>query len=207
MWAFLKTEPNMISSAGMIARLPTLPLHRMAEAWLNGVRRSADESLSAADRQEAERLIKAMHLEWARRRLSPLPDDLIDIWPANTGTVGRAVTGPEKHTPLTAHGYHVGRRFGLPTPLRREVLRRCLEEPLMPAFSAEVLQAWDEPRTHGRLLRIAEHIAESANNNRNLARNRDAVADWSNDLAFLKARYEDAHIRWPQLRRGVVIVD
>jgi hypothetical protein len=50
-----------------------------------------------------------------------------------------------------------------------------------------------------RLPRIAEHIAESANNNRNLVRNRDAVADWRNDLDFLKAKYAEAHIQWPRL--------
>ena len=77
----------------------------------------------------------------------------------------------------------------------------------MPAFSASVLQTWGEPRTHRRLLRIAEHIADSANNNRNLVRNRDAVADWRDDLGFLKAKYAEAPIQWPPLHRSAIVVD
>jgi hypothetical protein len=189
----------MISSAGVIESLPRLPLHRMAESWLNAVRRSVDKSLSPEDHEEAERLIAAMHQEWARRTVSPLPGDSIENWPVNDDLKRQETRGPQKHTPMTAHGYHVGRRFGLPVLVRREVLRRCAEEPLMPAFSAPVLQTWGGPRTHQRLARIAEHIAESVNNNRNLVRNRDAVADWRNDLGFLKAKYAETHIQWPRL--------
>lgn len=197
----------MISAAGVIERLPRMPLHRMAESWLNAVRRSVDASLSAEDQEEAKRLIAAMHQEWARRTSSPLPGDGIEDWPVNDNVKHQETRGPQKRTPLTAHGYHVGRRFGLPVMVRREVLRRCAEEPLMPAFSAPVLQAWGEPRSDQRLLRIAGHIADSANNNRNLVRNRDAVADWRNDLGFFKAKYAEAHIQWPLLRRSAIVVD
>ena len=197
----------MISSAGMIERLPRLPLHLMAESWLNAVRRSIDDTLSIEDHEDAERLIAAVHQEWARRSLSPLPGDRIEHWPVNDDIRLREAHGPQKHTPLTAHGYHVGRRFGLPVLIRREILRRCAEEPLMPAFSAPVLSTWGEPRTPQRLLRIAEHIAESANSNRNLVRNRDAVADWRNDLGFLKARYAEVQIQWPRLLRSAIVVD
>ncbi|MGC1304313.1 MAG: hypothetical protein WA840_18255 [Caulobacteraceae bacterium] len=191
----------------MIATLPQMPLHRMAGSWLNAVRRLSDDALSSTDHEEAERLIAAMHLEWARRSDTPLPGDPIDDWPVNNEFTRQKAQGPQKHTPLTAHGYHVGRRFGLPTPVRREVLRRCAEEPLMPAFSARVMQVWGEPRSDHRLQQIADHIADSVNNNRNLVRNSDAVADWRNDFSFLKTKYAKAHIRWPPLRRSAIVVE
>ena len=106
----------MVSAAGIIAKLPQLPLHRMAESWLNAVRRLSDEDLPSLDREEAERLIAAMHQEWSRRRLRPLAGDNIEDWPVNDDLRRREVQGPQKHTPLTAHGYHVGRRFRPPRP-------------------------------------------------------------------------------------------
>ncbi len=182
----------VLSISGVVNALPRMHLHLMAVSWRKAVETLGDARL-AAEHAGAMILLEAIHEEWDRRRAKPRSDDLAENWPEDD-------EGRRPHSPLSAHGYKVGRRSKLPTSLRQEILRRCVEEPLMPAFSGKVLEGWGPPRTPKRLRRVLELIDDQIRNNFTQADKQDAVAEWRSDLRFLHGLYaERVAVAWPEM--------
>lgn len=182
-----------LSISGVIDALPRMHLHQMAVSWRKAVEILGDAS-APADHAGATILLDAIHEEWDRRRSAPRQSDRAENWPEDD-------QGQRPHSPLSAHGYKVGRRSRLPTALRQEILRRCVEDPLMPAFSDTVLNSWGPPRTPKRLWRILGLIDDQVRNNFTQADKQDAVAEWRSDLRFLHDRYSDrVSVAWPAMQ-------
>lgn len=177
--------------AALVAKLPRTSLQAIAVTWRNAVEILLD-SERQSDHQAAQTMIDAIHEEWDRRRDPPPRNgDLAKDWQPDEA-------GRHPESPLSAHGYKVGRRSRLPTKLRQDILRRCVEEPLMPVFTQTYLADWGDPRTVRRLQKVADLIAAQIRPNKTQADKQDAVAEWRADIAYLKSLYADkARLRWP----------
>lgn len=183
----------VLSISGVVNALPRMHLHLMAVSWRKAVEILSDARL-ASEHAAATILLEAIHEEWDRRRAAPRAEDLAENWPEDD-------EGRRPHSPLSAHGYKVGRRSRLSTTLRQEILRRCIEEPLMPAFSPRVLGGWGPSRTPKRLKRVLELINDQIRNNFTQADKQDAVAEWRSDLRFLHGLYaERVAVAWPPMK-------
>ncbi len=103
-------------------------------------------------------------------------------------------------SPLHAMGYHVG-KDGVPRVSRRAILRKAFEEALPAVGPDGYMDEWDDPRTPGRLGKIAESIASHCRNmkRRGSGRSDEAIKNWEDDLAWLKQEFYRGHFRflWP----------
>lgn len=181
-----------LSIGGVVKALPRMHLHQTAESWRKAVEILSDVA-AVADHDSARMLLEAIHEEWDRRRAAPRLEDRAENWPEDA-------EGRRPHSPLSAHGYNVGRRSKLPTAFRRELLRRCVEEPLMPAFPDAVLDGWGRPGSRERLKRVLGLIKDQVGNNFTQADKQDAVAEWRSDLRFLRDLYADRFdLAWPSV--------
>lgn len=128
-------------------------------------------------------------------------------WPHTDSYPGRGFFDPNwkrANGVLSEMGYHVGRANGLPADARRLILDEAYHF-AVPYIDAENMVEWNSPETPFRLRKMANSLASFA---RNAKRRRDAdcladaIADWENDLAYLKSQYYDGQydyrdFRWP----------
>ena len=110
------------------------------------------------------------------------------------------------YTALYLCGYRVGKTEGLSKNERRDLLTFFMDRPLHPQILEIFGDEYDEPKTLGRLLKIANIIASSCKLRK---RRRDAknyavaIADWEDDLNFLEERFfvpmkqGKPHLPWP----------
>jgi hypothetical protein len=177
----------------LIAKLPRTSLQAIAVSWFNAVEMLLDPD-RRSDHQAAQTMIEAIHEEWDRRRDQPSrAGDLAKDWKPDEN-------GRRPESPLSALGYKVGRRSPLPTKLRQDILRRCVDEPLMPVFTPSYLADWGGPCTARRLQKVVDLIAAQIRPNKTQADKQDAVAEWRADLAYLKSLHSDkVSLRWPPM--------
>jgi len=181
-----------LSVGELVAKLPRTSLQAIAISWRNAVAVLIDPDRQA-DHQAAATMIEPIHEEWDRRRgQPPRAGDLARDWQADEA-------GRRPESPLSAHGYHVGRRSKLPTKLRQEILRRCVDEPLMPVFTPAYLADWGAPRTVRRLQKVLSLIDAQIRPNTTQADKQDAIFEWRSDIEHLKSLYASkVDIRWPR---------
>ena len=182
----------VLAVTGLIAKLPRTSLQAIAVSWRNAVEILIDPE-RPSDHQAAETMIEAIHEEWDRRRDQPPRDgDLAKDWRPDDA-------GRNPESPLSAHGYHVGRRSTLSTKLRQEILRRCVDEPLMPAFMPNYLADWGRPRTVRRLTKVLDLITTQIRPKTTQANKQDAVAEWRADIRHLQSLYAGkVNVSWPR---------
>jgi hypothetical protein len=180
-----------LSITEIITKLPRTSLQAVAISWRNAVGVLIDPDRQP-DHQAATTMIEAIHEEWDRRRdQPPRAGDLVKDWKEDEA-------GRRPESPLSAHGYKVGRRSNMPRKLRQEILRRCVDEPLMPVFIPTYLADWGRPRTVRRLQKVLALIDAQIRPNTTQADKQDAVAEWRADIGYLKDLYADkVDIRWP----------
>lgn len=130
-------------------------------------------------------------------------------WPHTNSYPGRGLFDPEwihEKGVLSEMGYHVGRN-GLSETERRRILDDAYNFDV-PFVDMETLVEWNSPKTPFRLRKMANSLASFAKNakrRRDADRLAQAIADWENDLAYLKIRYYDRQydheFPWPNLWR------
>lgn len=148
------------------------------------------------------------------RGLEFLSEDMRFAWPttdvaSSSDSVTVNFTGfnsPETGF-LAYMGYHVGKTSKLTVAQRRAILDRVLGVDIHPASAADRAHAdaWSTPMSAARLKKAANCIASFARlRKRNTLRdNTVAIADWEQDLDYLRSRYYDvlsSRFRWPDTR-------
>jgi hypothetical protein len=94
-------------------------------------------------------------------------------------------------------GYAVGDK-GLPRNQRRAILRAAFEEDIPTVGSAEYMAQWSQPATPARLEKIANFLAANCQNLKRKGKGTEkAVAEWEDDLRWLKETFYD-RLKWPQ---------
>jgi hypothetical protein len=104
-----------------------------------------------------------------------------------------------EQSPLHVMGYRVG-NSGEDDETRREILRQVFEGQLPIVSERSYMDGWGEPRSGQRLRRIAEHIANQCTKNSSRAQSmQQAIADWKDDLQWLKETFYVGHMQfhWP----------
>lgn len=136
--------------------------------------------------------------DWKRR----YPPDCFP-WPT-TDLLGRGGEFNGERAPLSplcALGYHTGKTSELTQPARRTLLDYAFTNILPPVNGSAYMEAWGEPASAGRLQRMANHIATLARSGKGRTDGRLAVAiaEWSEDLAYLKVRFYQGYFGfdWP----------
>ena len=111
-----------------------------------------------------------------------------------------ASRGAVEESPLAAMGYRVG-ASGAGKQERQSVLRRAFHEPLPYVGSDAYMEQWAEPGTGERLRRIAIHLTTLVEKNKQRAELRQAVADWTSDLTWLRDEFYHGvrAFDWPQI--------
>lgn len=142
------------------------------------------------------------------KRPVPEPPRMRVIWPSTEVIESNLKTAKKeldpfdrnKYSALYLCGYRVGKTSGLPEQERRELLDTFFVSRLNPLIEKHYGRDYDDPKTLVRLLKMANVIAANC---RNFKRRRDAdvyrqaIDDYEDDLAYLKATYYD---RWPHPR-------
>jgi len=199
-------EASERMAARLTERLAGMQIDRIYALWMNSERCLQDSRPEM--RLAAGLVLKAVAAERERRAALGIPASKPAFrWPsteADRGRNGLAMAAAADLGILARMGYRVGQTRGLPTQVRRRILERTFEGPLPPAPEAYAT-LWDEPSSPGRLRKIASTIAALARNGRRRGCDamEEAVAEWEDDLAWLKERfYEgrfDGGFRWPSL--------
>ncbi len=103
-----------------------------------------------------------------------------------------------EESPIHKMGYVVGRN-GLPPHERQFLLENAFRHALPIVGGLAYMLEWGEPGTCERLHRIADHIATNCRNASNRWAWAQAVADWREDLEWLKESFYHGHCRfqWP----------
>lgn len=101
-------------------------------------------------------------------------------------------------SPLRALGYAVGTR-GLSVERRREILGQAFLGDLPTVESIDYMQKWGTRRSPERLRRLAEHLASLCRQGKIHRGRTQAVADWEDDLEWLRRTFYQGHMRfsWP----------
>jgi len=122
-------------------------------------------------------------------------------WPsteAKPGTTALTDTDWPQESPLKRLGYAVGMN-GQSETARRRMLQQAFKGSLPNVFSAAYMAEWGRPNSGARLQKMAESIASHTRNaKRNDRRSMEsAIAQWEQDLAWLKSSYYDGHYDFP----------
>jgi hypothetical protein len=102
---------------------------------------------------------------------------------------------------LNLLGYHVGETQPLHPSIRESILEYIFEYHLPPIPDVAYFHEWGEPRSSGRLRKLANTLASLTRN----AKRRDpwslsrAIREWEQDLMFLHEHYyvHVFHFGWP----------
>jgi hypothetical protein len=127
-------------------------------------------------------------------------------WPSTTvprGPIVKTLSGSDWRPQgmLSLLGYHVGETLSLHPSIRESILEYAFEHHLPPVGDVSYFDEWDEPRSAGRLHKLANTLASLTRN----AKRRDplalsrAIGEWEQDLIFLYERYYIClfHFGWP----------
>lgn len=102
--------------------------------------------------------------------------------------------------PLKLLGYAVGRN-GKPTSVRRRILEEAFTTASLPrAGDAQYMASWGTASSSARLQKMADSIATFARNAKKRRKPpEEAIAQWEEDLQWLKARFYKGRFRftWP----------
>lgn len=176
-----------------IANLQTMQPDQTITLWRNAIRMLNDPS-KLHRHQDARRLIRAIGLEWDRRRKQGLCAADAFRWPSTdaAGGTGNLQTDDWLREGVFAlMGYKVGNTAGEIARFRQGILSEIFSGPIPPFFPQQHLAEWGTPGSILRLKKMAEAIAAFTRNGK---RRRDskmsaAVKDWEADLEFLYQRY------------------
>ena len=129
-------------------------------------------------------------------------------WPSRivgpTGSMTDFVTAFAEKSPLKVHGYTTGKTHGLPTSTRQKILAKVFRNDLKKIRGDTdynvALATWGSPARAKRLRRMAHllaHLARQAEGK--FADYSEAIADWREDLDFMKENfYTDLmRFKWP----------
>jgi hypothetical protein len=104
-------------------------------------------------------------------------------------------------------GYSVGMN-GEPTQRRHDVLEKVFLSRSLPRVTCEgYMQQWGEPKSAQRVRKMANSIATFCRNakHKSGADMGDAIAEWEDDLDWMKQRFYDGHLslqfKWPTTDR------
>lgn len=179
--------------AGIIDKIPRMTVRQTMDLWRNAILICANPKKRKI-RAEAEAVLRAIQIDWTRKKLEQGVQGSAFRWPttdANPGTGGIASQNWLEEGVLKEMGYQVGSAAGISKPARERILAEVFSGPLPPAFPLQHLEEWGEPLSPKRLHKMAECIAAFA---RNANRRRDskmsnAIRDWESDLEFLHDEY------------------
>ena len=103
--------------------------------------------------------------------------------------------------PLGLLGYHVGRRAGLSAAQRQALLSAIYRRPIPQLFPPHYLAEWGDPQTPQRLQRMIRAIDGFMRDpkRRNDPRLDDAMAEWQEDLDYLRREYHSGTFSWPAI--------
>jgi hypothetical protein len=183
----------------------TTDLETTAESdWSNvDLLNDIHHELGFRSRKKARRL-----REEIANRLAQLQDiqlqDTHFVWPATTVHISSqnlpSETFKYDEGLLRHYGYKVG-IYSLSQSERLKILDSIFLDPLIPMDNHQYLNEWGDPKTSGRLKKLAMCIASftrnaKRRNNQNLSK---AIQDWETDLAYLKKTYYDNRFSfgWP----------
>ena len=95
-------------------------------------------------------------------------------------------------------GYRVGSK-GRPRVERREILRNVFFHRDLPFVnSGEYMAEWGPPESTERLMKLANSIAAFCRNGKRKSKPpRFAIADWEEDLAWLRREFYGGGFEWP----------
>jgi hypothetical protein len=157
---------------------------------------------SGTKREQHLLVVDAVEKEW-KRRIRELPENEAFKWPSTDvgGGAGGGDFRRQEVSYLKILGYTVGKTDGLPASSRRLILDRCFSGQLPPFQSVAELRKWGGPKSSGRLRKMAYHIATLAKNFKKMPSRGydDAIADWEDDLNYLRDTYyvQYFHFSWP----------
>lgn len=111
----------------------------------------------------------------------------------------------EEVSPIKLMGYKVGKK-GLPRAERRQILANGFQGPIPSTENPVAMAEWGKPGTSARLHKMANWLSSICTSGKRKARKTgqqhesQAVKDWEEDLAWLKAEfYNGRHtFSWPQ---------
>jgi hypothetical protein len=105
-----------------------------------------------------------------------------------------------EESPLHSLGYRVG-KTGESIERRCEILRRAFTGHLPIIGPQEYMEQWGEPGSPARLRRMADHISARCTDFSGRHSHRFAVADWREDLEWLRINYYHGHFQfgWPSV--------
>ncbi len=180
--------------------IPSKDNDQLLKLWKSNTIGAANSS--GAKREQHLLIVTAVEKEW-KRRIRELPENEAFKWPSTD--VGSGVGGGDFERQEVSYlkilGYTVGKTDGLPASSRRLILDRCFTGQLPPYQSVAELRKWGEPKSSGRLKKMAYHIASLAKNFKKMPSRGydDAIADWEDDLKYLHDTYyvQYFHFSWP----------
>lgn len=104
---------------------------------------------------------------------------------------------------LSLSGYRVGEARGVPKDRRRKVLNYVfLKDDLGDVDDPEYAASWGDPKSSARLQKLSETLAAFVRTaKRNPANMSRAIADWEEDLEYLKTTFYDnwGGFPWPDV--------
>ncbi|WP_430448817.1 hypothetical protein [Rhodophyticola sp.] len=180
--------------------IPSKDNDQLLKLWKSNTIGAA--SSSGAKREQHLLIVTAVEKEW-KRRIRELPENEAFKWPSTDvgGGAGGGDFERQEISYLKILGYTVGKTDGLPASSRRLILDRCFTGQLPPYQSVAELRKWGEPKSSGRLKKMAYHIASLAKNFKKMPSRGydDAIADWEDDLKYLHDTYyvQYFHFSWP----------
>lgn len=180
--------------------IPSKDNDQLLKLWKSNTIGAANSS--GAKREQHLLIVTAVEKEW-KRRIRELPENEAFKWPSTD--VGSGAGGGDFERQEVSYlkilGYTVGKTDGLPASSRRLILDRCFTGQLPPYQSISELRKWGEPKSSGRLKKMAYHIASLAKNFKKMPSRGydDAIADWEDDLKYLHDTYyvQYFHFSWP----------
>ena len=90
---------------------------------------------------------------------------------------------------LAAVGYRVG-QSGVPAHQRRAILRSLVDRPYRKLPRVSGIRDWGAAKTEARMTKLVHCLASfAANARRRMNPPRSAIADWENDLEWLRTEY------------------
>ena len=139
-------------------------------------------------------------------RIRALNMDESFVWPSTEAFNGEGSINTEEWAQiglLKYMGYTVGAN-GESSTTRREILAEVFNLSTLPNLeSPEKMQQWGSPKSGGRLRKMANTLASlTQRSKRNSNDTEEAIADWEDDLAWLKKNYYDGKFSrkftWPK---------
>ena len=138
----------------------------------------------------------------------PFGDEKKWDWPVVNAAPGTGTSDVifQEFSALKMFGYTVGKTNGWDTAKRQSFLSDFLEMELPLAVTEHFGEEYGKPISTNRLRKVANLLASFCRLRLrdNPARYKHAIADWEDDLAFLKAKYYDGlglkFVPWPDPR-------